>query len=115
MQRIREVPEAEELVIEVNDISWTTTPSKRRDLKERFTEEKLKSFLEMLARRLKYDLLLWRVYGKNEEGAVPSETFRAMGLRYMTDLPFKVVQIKPEPEAQITPRTKIVATLSPDS
>jgi hypothetical protein len=114
MPRIKEVPEAKEILIELNDIYWTSM--KRRYVKERFlsTDQKLKSFLEMLARRLKYDLLLWRVYGENEEGAVPHETFRLMGLTSVPDLPFKVAQIMPQPEAQITPRTRLLVTLSPD-
>lgn len=117
MQRIPDVKEAEEIKLELDDVFWTTTPSKRRYLKEFENPREPKEFenlLVTLARRLKFEFLLWRVYGENDTDVAPREIFRFKGTA-IPSLPFRVINIKPSPEAQITPNTKVVVNLSPDS
>lgn len=125
-ERIEGFREAEEVVVELDDVWYTTTPMRRRYLEElamnypddarnsakpleELRKQNLETVLSTVAQRLK-QFFLWRVYHEGEVDRAPSEIFLFAGQSFPS-LPFRVKEIKPSGEAQITPRTKIRAVL----
>lgn len=67
------------------------------------------AFLKSMARRVKYDFLLWKVFAQNDVGFLPKEVVYQRSLGW--DTPYRVSITKPEGEVQITPKTKVSVIL----
>ena len=111
--RISEVNEAEEIVIEIDDSYYTTTPSKRRQILELKNLADFNSIVKSIGRKIKYDLLLWKVFEIGDVGCIPWGFLRDISSRLSGDtMEFKVKHTKPNGEVQVTPSTKITISFS---
>jgi len=100
--RIPEVSEAMEIIIELGEIGGDLENLKRAAYRVVNGHE---AFLRTVARRLKYEYLLWRIIDKDDVGLAPGEVI--YGARRGWDTPFRIMRTKPEGEVQITPKTAV--------
>lgn len=113
MNRITEVPEAEEVTVQLDDSYWTSTPLKRHHIQEERRRPDFDNLAKSIARKLKYEYLLWKVYESGDVGTVPCRFFEDIMSICGGHMSFKVVSTKPTGEVQITPKTKFMLEFVP--
>ncbi len=104
--RIPEVPEAQEVLIELGERSGDIENLTRAS---RYVVGGMEAFLTSAARRAKYEFLLWKIVSTNHVGHLPKEVIYEGQGGWVT--PYRVVSTKPEAEIQITPKTKVILVL----
>lgn len=104
--KINQVSEAEEIVIELGERTGDIENLKRAS---NYVKGDLEAFLVSIARRAKYEFLLWKVVSKNHVGWLPKEVvYEGYG---GWDTPYKIISTKPEGHVQITPETAVTCKL----
>jgi len=98
--RISQVPEAEEVLIELGERSGDVENLTRAANR---VVGGIEAFLKSIARRVKYEFFLWKIVSKDHVGFLPKEiVYEGYG---GWDTPYRVLMTKPEGEVQITPKT----------
>jgi hypothetical protein len=105
--RISELPEAKEILIELGERYGDL---KNLEMGWRHVVGGKDAFLASLARRAKYEFLLWRIMAKNHVGFFPKK-IAYNGSNIGWDTPYRVIKTVPDGEVQITPKTKIIVNL----
>ena len=98
--RISQVPEAEEVLVELGERSGDVANLTRT---ANYVVGGMEAFLKSIARRCKYEFFLWKIVSKNHVGFLPREVVYE-GYRGW-DTSYRVVMTKPDGEVQITPKT----------
>ncbi len=105
--RINEIPEAQEVTIELGE---------RRGDVENLTRQAnyvvggLDAFLKSIAKRAKYNFLLYEVVTAGHVGFLPKEIVYD-GSAIGWDTSYSVAATKPEGEVQLTPKTVVICKL----
>lgn len=106
--RISEVPEAEEIVIEIGERCGDLSSLKGA---WNFVVGRREAFLKSIARRAKYEHLLWRVVAKDHVGFLPYRVVYDQISSVGGGMPYRILSTKPEGEVQITPKTSVLVKL----
>ena len=100
--RVSQVPEAEEVLIELGECPGDVDNLTRAS---GYVIGGIEAFLKSIARRAKYEFFLWKIVSKDHVGFLPR------GIVYEGyggwDTPYRVSMTKPEGEVQITIKTNL--------
>ena len=99
-KRIKEVREAEEVVIELD-------PHNIRKWSRQIKEAGEEAFLKSVSKRVKYEFLLGKVVEEGYVGTLPKEIVWE-GSTLAWDTNYMVATTKPTGEVQITPKTSLI-------
>jgi len=111
--RIFEVDEAEEVIIEIDDSYHTSTPTKRHQILELKDLADFSNILKSVVRKIKYELLLGKVFERGDVGVIPWGFLRDISVHFSGDtMKFEVKNTRPSGEVQVTPNTKITISFS---
>lgn len=105
-KKLQNVPEADEVVIK---ILQPHTIEKFMGLKWK-SEGEIQQILRSIARRAKYEFLLWKVVAEGHVGTLPREVVWE-GKRPSWDADYEVTGTKPKDDVQVTPKTKVICKL----
>jgi len=105
--RIDQIPEAEIVTIELGERHEDYQNLARA---ANYVVGGKDAFLESVARRAKYEFFLGKVIAKNHVGSLPRAVVYR-GSRSGWDTPYRVVEVKPDGEVQVTPKTTITCKL----
>lgn len=111
-ERIPEIKEAKEVTIELDDSYLTSTPKKRYVIQEQRFSSNYENILRTMARKIKYNFLLWRPVEVGDVGLISSQLLEDIIHVFPIDIRLRVADTSPKGEVQVTPSTKIATRFS---
>ena len=105
--RIDDIPEAKEVIVELGERSGDAQNLLRAS---NYVVGGTDAFLKSIARRTKYNFLMYEVVSRDHVGFLPKEIVYE-GATIGWDTSYRIVSTKPEGEVQITPKTNLTCML----